>query len=115
MFIKSLNTPDTQNTTDETNGITRSRQLDTELKEILVSFKSYVNAIDLINLGETTNGGGLTKKDVERNMTDLENRLTLMIGEYRIGSVEKVVNLALDVARNANEIFLNITKSINAS
>lgn len=106
VFIKYLN-----GESDEAAG----RKLDGELKEILVSFKSFVNAIEsieVVNDAAAANEQALlaTRKQVGRQLSDLDERLSLMISEFRLNKIENVVSLALEVARNANEIFLNLAQ-----
>ena len=118
MFIKYLNNNNGETTTPSNN----NNKLDNELRDIVVSFESFVNAIDdsLVNDGSSSltscvvEEAATTKKrtdELERQLGDVEESLARMISEFRLNKIERVVSLALDVARSANEIFLDIAKS----
>ena len=115
MFIKYLNNNNGETTTPSNN----NNKLDNELRDIVVSFEGFVNAIDdsLVNDGSSScvvEEAATTKKrtdELERQLGDVEESLARMISEFRLNKIERVVSLALDVARSANEIFLDIAKS----
>ena len=103
MFIKHLNNKESE-----------SRKLENELKDIVIAFESFVNAIESVDAAINDHVSGkttMTRKEIDRQLSEVEDCLSQMIGEFRVNKIERVVSLALDVARNANEIFLNFAKS----
>jgi hypothetical protein len=89
IFIKYLNNQDLG-------------KLDGELREIIMAFQSLIEVIQCIDLDKSSTISG--------QLADLEACLGLMINEFKASQIEKVVSLALDLARKANEMFINITK-----
>ena len=103
MFIKNLNNKDDESAS--------KRKLESDqLKDIVVSFESFINAIET-----TSSDSESERKDIDRQLSDVEDCLSQMISEFRANKIERVVSLALDVARNANEIFLTFAKSASAT
>lgn len=84
-------------------------KLDKDVREIVASFRTYVQTVEASCEGVRAS----LKHDIEQQIEDMENALNVMISEFRLAKVERVVSLALEIARNANETFLNLTKSTN--
>jgi hypothetical protein len=85
---------------------TDNHKLDNELKAIIISLNRLIETIETIGVSNQS------KSLIGKQISELEKCLTLMIGELKLNRIESVINSALELARNANELFLTITKPI---
>jgi hypothetical protein len=81
---------------------TDNQKLDTELKEIMVALNTLIETIGTIEVSTHS-------KLINKKVNELEMLLKSMISELNKNHIENVINTALDLARNANELFLAIT------
>lgn len=73
-----------------------------------MSLRNFIEAIESIEMNGSLS---LSEIAINEHIVELENCLSLMISEFKSNRIERVVSLALEIARNANEIFLNIAKT----
>ena len=81
---------------------TDNQKLDTELKEIMVALNTLIETIGTIEVSTHS-------KLINKKVNELEMLLKSMVSELNKNHIENVINTALDLARNANELFLAIT------
>lgn len=81
---------------------TDNQKLDTELKEIMVALNTLIETIGTIEVSTHS-------KLINKKVNELEMLLKSMVNELNKNHIENVINTALDLARNANELFLAIT------
>lgn len=86
---------------------TDNQKLERELNEIMESLNSLIKTIQA---NEISSHMKLLNKKIE----DLEILLGIMIEDVKKNQIENVINTALELARNANELFLEII-SFNTS
>ena len=92
MFIRLLNT--------------ENYKIDNELKAIMISLKHLIEIIESIDFYNRS-------AVINEQVNELEKCLNTMVAELKLNRLENVINLALDLARTANDLFLTITKSNN--
>ncbi len=81
---------------------TDNQTLDNELKEIMVALNNLIETIETIEVSSHS-------KSINKKVNELESLLSIMIDELKNNRIENVINTALEMARNANEMFLCIT------
>lgn len=79
-----------------------NQKLDTELKEIMLSLNHLIETIETLEVSNHS-------KIINNKIHDLETLLAVMIDELKKNHFDNVVNTALELASNANELFLAIT------
>jgi len=78
---------------------TDNQKLDAELKEIMVALNNLIETIGTIDQVSAHS------KLINKKVSELELLLNAMINELNKNHIENVINTALDLARNANELF----------
>lgn len=74
----------------------------------MVALNSLIETIETIEVTSHT-------KLINKKINDLETLLSVMIEEVKKNRIENVINTALELARNANELFLTITSTSSTS
>ncbi|CAF0736619.1 unnamed protein product [Brachionus calyciflorus] len=90
IFVKLLNGDDRRN-------------VDGQLKEIIQSLEKLIEAINNIEIFKLS-------QTINDQVDELEKCLNTMIYELKMNRTERVISSALEMARNANELFLAITR-----
>lgn len=90
IFIKLLNGESRQN-------------LDSKLKEIIQSMENLIEAIFSVEVFKSS-------RVVSEQVDELEKCLNTLVYELKMNRTEKVINCSLEMARNANELFLTLAK-----
>ena len=92
LFIKSLNTKNI-------------RSVDLEFSEIRGSLKKLINVINNFDFGKSS------QIEIQEKMNYLEEMMLRLIQEMNGNCLEKVINVSLEMARTANELFHVITST----
>ena len=85
---------------------TDNQKLDSELKSILIALNRLIETVEGIEINNQA------KKLKTNKVNELEKFLRKMIEELKENHIENVINTALELARNANELFLSIAKPV---
>ncbi len=86
-----------------------NHKLDNELKAIIVSLNHLIETIEIFEVNNQS------KNLIAKQIGELEKYLTIMIEELKLNRIENVINTALELARNANELFHTVTKPLAKS
>lgn len=77
--------------------------LDDKLKEIIQSLENLIEAIFSIEIFKSS-------RIISEQVDEMEKCLNTLVYELKMNRTEKVINCSLEMARNANELFLTLTK-----
>lgn len=86
-----------------------NNKLDSELKSILIALNRLIETVEGIEINNQA------KKLKTNKVYELEKYLRKMIEELKENHIENVINTALELARNANELFLSIAKPVTSN